>query len=143
VPDRAIRERLRRRAHLVKPRTSARNRIFGLLTQFGLRISFSRLRQPDALELLERRGVPEVWRDSIAGHLEQVAELDARISPIDRELRPPATSDPRAQAAAEDPRRRTPDRPHLRCRDRRRRALFLGLEAGRLCRPCAASDAVG
>src|SRR5215218_855332 len=36
--DRARRERLRRRTHLVKARTSARNRIFGLLTQFGLRL---------------------------------------------------------------------------------------------------------
>src|SRR5918994_1850981 len=33
--DRALRERLRRRAPLVKTRASARNRIFGLLTQFG------------------------------------------------------------------------------------------------------------
>ena len=55
--DRAIRERLRRRAHLVKLRTSARNRIFGLLTQFGLRVSFTRLCQPGAMELLEQRGV--------------------------------------------------------------------------------------
>ena len=46
--DRALRERLRRRAHLVKMRTAARNRIFGLLTQFGLRISLRRLREPDA-----------------------------------------------------------------------------------------------
>jgi transposase len=68
LEDRAIRERLRRRAHLVKLRTSHRNRIFGLLTQFGLRISFTRLRQPDGLELLERRGVPAVWRDWISGH---------------------------------------------------------------------------
>jgi transposase len=83
LTDRAIRERLRRRAHLVKLRTSARNRIFGPLTQFGLRISFARLRQLDSLELLERRGVPAVWRDSIAGHLEQVEELDRRIGPID------------------------------------------------------------
>jgi transposase len=95
--DRAIRERLRRRSHLVKLRTSARNRIFGLLTQFGLRVSFTRLRQPDALELLSRRGVPEVWRDSIAEHLDQIAELDRRINPIDRELAPIASSDPRAQ----------------------------------------------
>ena len=71
LEDRAIRERLRRRAHLVKLRTSARNRIFGLLTQFGLRISFTRLRQPGAMELLEQRGVPEVWRDSIADHLDR------------------------------------------------------------------------
>ncbi|HEX2466840.1 MAG TPA: hypothetical protein VHJ54_01415 [Solirubrobacterales bacterium] len=83
LEDRAIRERLRRRAHLVKSRTSARNRIFGLLTRFGLRVSFARLRRPDAIELLERRGVPAVWRDSIAGHLGQVEELDRRIGPID------------------------------------------------------------
>ena len=49
LEDRALRERLRRRAHLVKARTSARNRIFGLLTQFGLRISYARLRKPDAM----------------------------------------------------------------------------------------------
>ena len=48
--DRALRERLRRRAHLVKARTSARNRIFGLLTQFGLRSRHARLRKPDAME---------------------------------------------------------------------------------------------
>ena len=95
--DRAISERLRRRAHLVKLRTSNRNRIFGLLTQFGLRISFTRLRQPDAMELLERRGVPAVWRDSIASHLDQIDELQRRIRPIDLELQPIARSDPRAQ----------------------------------------------
>jgi transposase len=97
LADRALRERLRRRAHLVKARTSARNRIFGLLTQFGLRVSFIRLRQPDALELLERRGVPAVWRDSIAEHLTEIDELQRRIRPIDSELRPIADSDPRAK----------------------------------------------
>ena len=85
IEDRALRERLRRRMHLVKARTSARKRIFGLLTQFGLRISHARLRKPDAIELLERRGVPEVWRDSIAELLELAAEMDRRIDPIDRE----------------------------------------------------------
>jgi transposase len=95
--DRAIKELLRRRSHLVKLRTSHRNRIFGLLTQFGLRISFTRLCQPDAIELLERRGVPEVWRESIAEHLAQIDELQQRIGPIDRELRPIAAADPRAK----------------------------------------------
>lgn len=97
LSDRAIRERLRRRAHLVKQRTSHRNRIFGLLTQFGLRVSFTRLRQPGAIELLERQGVPAVWRDSIASHLDQIDELQRRIGPIDQELRPIARSDPRAR----------------------------------------------
>ncbi len=78
--DRAIRELLRRRSHLVKSRTSERNRIFGLLTQFGLRVSLRRLRQPDAIELLERL-----------------------IAPIDRELRPIASADPRARLLATIP----------------------------------------
>ncbi len=103
IEDRALRERLRRRAHLVKARTSARNRIFGLLTQFGLRISHARLRKPGAIELLERRGVPEVWRDSISELLELAAEMDRRIDPIDRELGPIARSDERARLLATIP----------------------------------------
>jgi transposase len=96
LADRAIRERLRRRAHLVKLRTSHRNRIFGLLTQFGLRISLRRLRQPDALELLERRRVPAVWRRSIAGHLEEIGDLDRRIarSTASSSRSPPRTPGP-------------------------------------------------
>jgi transposase len=101
--DRALRERLRRRAHLVKTRTSARNRIFGLLTQFGLRISHARLSKPDAIELLRRRGVPEVWRASIAELLELSEEMDRRIDPIDRELGPLARSDERAKLLATIP----------------------------------------
>jgi transposase len=95
--DRAIRERLRRRAHLVKVRTSARNRIFGLLTQFGLRVSYARLRKPDGIELLSRRGVPEVWLDSIAELIELAEEMDRRITPIERELVPLAREDERAR----------------------------------------------
>src|SRR5215207_10168217 len=95
--DRALRERLRRRAHLVKTRTSARNRIFGLLTQFGLRLSYARLCKPDGMKLLERRGVPAVWRASIRELLELVEEMDRRIDPIDRELRPLAHQDERVK----------------------------------------------
>ncbi len=95
--DRALRERLRRRAHLVKLRTSARNRIFGLLTQSGLRLSYTRLSKPDGIELLERRGVPAVWRASISELLELAAEMDRRIDPIDRELRPLARKDERVK----------------------------------------------
>ena len=143
LEDRAIRERLRRRAHLVKLRTSARNRIFGLLTQFGLRISFTRLRQPGAMELLERRGVPEVWRDSIAEHLDEIEELDRRITPIDRR----ACADRRAPTRGPSCCRRSPASARLisltfaaEIGDVSR---FLGLEAGRLCRAGAADQPVG
>src|SRR3954470_14948199 len=82
LEDRELRERLRRRTHLVRMRASAMNRIFGLLTQWGLRLSLQRLRQPDAMALLEQRGVPDVWRDSIAEALAVIDLLDARIAPI-------------------------------------------------------------
>ena len=95
LDDRALRERLRRRMHLVRLRTSARNRIFGLLTQWGLRCSVERLREPDGLERLAARGVPMVWRDSVAEALAVIDLLDERIAPIDRELRPLAAADAR------------------------------------------------
>ena len=95
--EREMRERLRRRMHLVRLRTSAKARIFGLLTQFGVRVKLSRLRQPDAMVLLERRGVPEVWRRSVAEALAVIDVLDQRIAPLDQELAPLAKADERAQ----------------------------------------------
>jgi transposase len=95
LADRELRERLRPRMHLVRMRASAMNRIFGLLTQWGLRLSLRRLREPDAMALLEQRGVPVVWRRSIAEAIEVIDLLDARITPLDQELRPLARADPR------------------------------------------------
>jgi transposase len=95
LDERALRERLRRRMHLVRLRASAQNRIFGLLTQWGMRLSLARLREPDAMDLLAARGVPAVWRRSIAEALEVIDLLDARIAPLERELRQLAKADPR------------------------------------------------
>ena len=96
LDERALRERLRRRMHLVRLRTSAKGRIFGLQTQWGVRVSLARLRRPDGLTLLERAGVPEVWRRSVSECLALIDYLDARIAPLDAELRPFAQADPRA-----------------------------------------------
>ena len=96
LDERALRERLRRRMHLVRLRTSAKGRIFGLQTQWGVRVSLARLRRADGLALLERAGVPEVWRRSVSECLELVDFLDARIAPLDAELKPFAQADPRA-----------------------------------------------
>ena len=141
--DRAIRERLRRRAHLVKLLTSARNRILGLLTQFGLRVSFTRLRQPGALELLERRGMPAVWRDSVAEHLGEIEELDRRIAPIYHELAPIARSDPRAQLLQTIPGVGPLISLTFRLGDRRRLPLLIGVKARRLRRARSADQSVG
>src|SRR5215216_4584807 len=95
LDDRALRERLRRRTHLVRMRASAMNRIFGLLTQWGLRLSLERLRAPDAMALLESRGVPATWQRSIAEALAVIDLLDRRIAPLEAELGPLAQADPR------------------------------------------------
>jgi len=97
LDDRALRERLKRRMHLVRMRTMARNRIHGVLTQWGLKLSTTRMRQPDALELLETRGMPEVWRRSVAEALAVIDLLDERLAPLERELRPLARADPRVR----------------------------------------------
>jgi len=96
LDERALRERLRRRMHLVRLRTSAKGRIFGLQTQWGVRVSLARLRRADGLALLERAGMPEVWRRSINECLALIDFLDARLEPLERELRPFAKADPRA-----------------------------------------------
>ena len=68
--------RLRRRAHLVRLRTSSINRAFGLLTQWGLRGNLTALRTPGALDELTERGVPPVWRHSIMTLLAVIDDLD-------------------------------------------------------------------
>jgi transposase len=93
--DRELKERLGRRMHLVRLRTSAMNRAHGVLSQFGVTLAFKRLRQPDRDELLIELGVPEVWRRSIAEAVGIVRELDERLIPIEQELRPLARADPR------------------------------------------------
>src|SRR3989440_4572090 len=96
LDQRALRERLRRRMHLVRLRTSAKARIAGLQTQWGVRVSLARLRRADGMALLERAGVPEVWRRSVSECLALIEFLDARIVALDAELRPLAHADPRA-----------------------------------------------
>lgn len=95
LEERALRERLKRRLHLVRLRTSAKNRVFGLLTQWGLRVPLTRLREPGAIELLADRGVPEVWRHSIAEAIAVIDLLDERIAPLEQELGPLARADRR------------------------------------------------
>jgi transposase len=95
--DRELRERLRRRAHLVRLKTSARNRMFGLLTQWGLRGSLKTLRQPGSLERLAEQGVPPVWIKSLRVLLGVVDDLERQLAVIDRELGPVARSDQRVQ----------------------------------------------
>jgi transposase len=97
LSDRGLRERLNRRAHLIRLRTATKNRVFGALSQWGLRIPIRVLRAGDAATLLKQHGLPEVWRRSVAEALAVIDILDARIAPLDAELRPLARADPRVQ----------------------------------------------
>ncbi len=78
-------------------RTSSINRTFGLLTQWGLRRNLTALRKPSALDELAERGLPEVWRDSLAVLLGVIDDLDRQLAPLERELRPLARADERAR----------------------------------------------
>jgi transposase len=97
LDDRAIRERLRQRSHLIRLRTSAINRSFGLLTQWGLRRNLTALRKLGALDELADHGVPEVWVQSIATLLGVIDDLDRQLAPLEREVRPLARTDERAR----------------------------------------------
>jgi transposase len=95
LEERALREQLRRRMHVVRLRASAMNRIFGLLTQWGLRFSLARLRASDAMELLADRGVDATWRplDRRGAGGDRAARRAHR--PLERELRQAARDDQR------------------------------------------------
>jgi DNA-binding CsgD family transcriptional regulator len=95
--DRELKERLGRRMHMIRLRTAAINRAHGVLSQFGVRLAFDRLRAPDAQALLIERGVPAVWRLSIAEAIAIVRVLDERLIPIEQELRPLARADERVR----------------------------------------------
>jgi transposase len=95
--DRELKERLGRRMHMVRLRTAAINRAHGVLSQFGVTLAFKRLREPDRDELLIDRGIPEVWRRSIAEAVAVVTMLDQRLIPLEQELSPLARADPRVQ----------------------------------------------
>jgi transposase len=97
LDERALRELLRRRMHLVRLRTSATNRSFGLLTQWGLRTGITTLRRPGAVERLAEQGVPATWCRSIGVLLEVIDDLERQLDPIERELRPLARAERRVE----------------------------------------------
>jgi hypothetical protein len=106
LADRELRERLKRRMQLLHMRTMARNRIQGVLTQWGLKLPVGRLRAPDRLRLLEARGVPQVWQRSVSEALAVIDWLDGRLAALERELGPLAPRRRARCAARHHPERR-------------------------------------
>ena len=89
LPDpsvRAERERARFRLHLVRHRTSLKNRVHATLLAHGLPCPVSDLFGASGRALLERLQLPEVWRGTLEASLRLIDELDEEITACEREL---------------------------------------------------------
>jgi transposase len=84
---RAERERSRWRLHLVRHRTTLKNRVHSTVIAFGHQPAVSHLFGPTGRRLLAELAVPEPWAGHLAASLELIDELEARIAAIERELR--------------------------------------------------------
>jgi transposase len=93
--ERANRERLRRRSHLIRLRTSAINRSFGLLTQWGLRRNLTAPQEARRDRRARRARRPARVASVIATLLAVIDDLDAQLGVLERELRPVARADER------------------------------------------------
>jgi transposase len=90
LPDpevRAERERARFRLHLVKHRSSLKNRIHAILFQHGVPSPGSDLFGVRGRALLGRLQLPEPWASTVAASLELIDLLDERIAACEQELR--------------------------------------------------------
>lgn len=84
---RSARELARFRMHLVKHRSSLKNRVHATLINFGKPCPVADLFGVSGRELLDRLAVPERWRQTIDASLYLIDELDRQVGAVDRELR--------------------------------------------------------
>ncbi len=90
LPDpevRAERERARFRLHLVKHRSSLKNRVHAILFQHGVPNTSSDLFGTSGRALLARLRLPEPWASTVAASLELIDVLDEQVGECERELR--------------------------------------------------------
>jgi transposase len=80
------RERSRYRLHLVKHRSTLKNRIHSTLIAFGYQRSMSDLFGVAGRKLLAELDIPEPWRGHVDATLELIDDLDRRIGQIEDEL---------------------------------------------------------
>src|SRR5262249_18031510 len=90
LPDpsvRAERERARWRLHLVRHRSSLKQRVHAVLLAHGKPCPVSDLFGVSGRQLLAALGLPEPWQGSIDASLRLIDELDREIGDCERELR--------------------------------------------------------
>jgi len=90
LPDpmvRAERERARWRLHLVRHRSSLKQRVHAVLLTHGKPCPVSDLFGVRGRQLLARLGLPEPWQATIEASMRLIDELEREISDCERELR--------------------------------------------------------
>src|SRR4051812_45699127 len=90
LPDpqvRAERERARWRLHLVRHRSSLKQRVHAVLLTDGTPCPVSDLFGLRGRQLLARLGLPEPWQATIEASLRLIDDLDRQIGDCERELR--------------------------------------------------------
>jgi transposase len=80
------RERSRWRLHLVKHRSSLKNRVHTILIAHGHQVPMAKLFGLEGRKLLQNVDVPEPWRGHLDASLDLIDDLDRRIREIEREL---------------------------------------------------------
>src|SRR3989449_222529 len=89
LPDpavRAERERARLRLHLVRHRTSLKQRVHAVLLAHGKPCPVSDLFGVAGRDLLERLALPEPWLGTVEASLQLIDELDQQIGECERDL---------------------------------------------------------
>ena len=89
LPDpavRAERERARFRLHLVRKRSSLKNRVHATLMTHGRACPVSDLFGHSGRELLERLALPEPWAGTVRASLRLIDELEREVAAIERDL---------------------------------------------------------
>lgn len=84
---RADRERSRWRLHLVRHRTTLKNRVHSTLIAHGHQVPVGHLFSPTGRRLLAGLQIPDPWLGHLRATLELIDDLDARIAAIEHELR--------------------------------------------------------
>jgi transposase len=85
--QRQERERARFRLHLVKHRSSLKQRVHSALIAFGHACPVTDLFGAQGRALLERLEFPEPWRGNVLASVALIDELERQITAIERELR--------------------------------------------------------
>jgi transposase len=89
LPDPAVRgerERARFRLHLVRHRTSLKNRVHATLIAHGIACPVSDLFGLRGRQLLERLALPQPWQQTLERSLELIDDLDSEIDRLELEL---------------------------------------------------------